>query len=75
LYRSCQHRGPETLVPIGEDLLGFLYLLIQTGKVKFHLPGSAGDENVNGQQTAPLHSQMELFVSLVNSVVLEAIHG
>jgi hypothetical protein len=34
---------PETLVPVGEDLFGFLYLLIQTGKVKFHFSGSSGD--------------------------------
>ena len=66
---------PETLVPVGEDLFGLLYLLIQTGKVKFHFPGSSGDQNLNGRQTAPLHSHTELFVNFLNSVVLETIHG
>jgi hypothetical protein len=66
---------PETLVPVGENLLGFLYLLIHTGKVKLHFSGSSGDQNLNGRQTAPLHSQTELFVSFLNSVLLETIHG
>ena len=42
------------LVPVSEDLFGFLYLLIQTGKVELHFPGSSGDHNLNGRQTAPL---------------------
>ena len=66
---------PETLVPVGEDLFGFLYLLIRTGKVKFHFSSSSGDQNLNGRQPAPLHSQMELFMSFANPVVLETIHG
>jgi hypothetical protein len=39
---------PERLVPVGEDLFGFLHFLIQTGKVKFHFAGSSGDQNLNG---------------------------
>jgi hypothetical protein len=68
-------RWPETLVPVGDDLFGLLYLLIQTGKVKFHFPGSSRDQNLNGRQTVPLHSHMELFVSFLNSMMLETIHG
>ena len=63
------------LVPVSEDLFGFLYLLIQTGKVELHFPGSSGDQHLNGRQTAPLHSRVELLVNFLNSVVLETIHG
>jgi hypothetical protein len=66
---------PEVSVPVGEDLFGLLYFLFQAGKLKPYLSSSSGDQNLNGRQTAPLHSQMELFVSFVNSVVLETIHG
>jgi hypothetical protein len=66
-------RWPEISVPVGENLLSFLYLLIQTSKVKLHFPGSSG--YLDGRQTAPLHSQTELFVSFLNPVLLETIHG
>ena len=63
------------LAPVGEDLFGLPYLLIRTGEIKFQFPGPARDRNLNGGQPVALHSQMELFVSFVNSVALETIHG
>jgi hypothetical protein len=66
---------PETLVPVGEDLFGFPHLVIRTAKVKSHFSGSSGDQNLNGRQPIPLHSEKELLVGFVNSVVLETIHG
>jgi hypothetical protein len=62
------------LVPIGEDLFGLFYFVFRAREVKFQFPGSARNVNLDGGQTAPMHSQVELFVSLVYSVVLKTDH-
>ena len=48
VLRQKTRRPEGYLVPVGEDLLGFLHLLIQTGKVESQFPGSAGNLNLNG---------------------------
>ena len=54
---AARPRGSASgLVPVSEDLLGFLNLIIQPGKMEFHFSGSASDQNFNGRQTAPLYS-------------------
>jgi len=43
--------------------------------MEFQFSSSARDVNLDGGQTIALHSQVELFVSLANSVALKTCHG
>ena len=61
--------------PVGQDLFGFFYFILRTGKIESQFPGSARDDYFDGGQTAALHSQVELFVSFMGSVALETCHG
>ena len=63
------------LRPVSEDLFRLLHFLIRAGEVESEFSGSASNVNLNGRQTAPLHSQVELFMRFVNPVMLETSHG
>ena len=63
------------LGPIRKDLFGFFYFVLRTGKTEFQFPGPASDQYFDRGQTTALHSQVELLVSFVGSVVLETCHG
>ena len=63
------------LGPVGEDLFGFFHLVLRTGKTESQFPCPASDDYFDGGQTTALHSQVELLVSFVRSVVLETCHG
>jgi hypothetical protein len=63
------------LVPVSKDLLGLFYLFLRAREVEFHFASSARDVNLDGGQTAALHSQVELFVSFVYPVPLKTCHG
>ena len=63
------------LIPVRQDLFRLFYLFLRAGEVKFEFSGSACDVNLDGGQPAPLHSQVELFVSFAYSVTLKTCHG
>jgi len=63
------------LVPVSKNLLGLFYLFLRAGEMEFQFSSSARDVNLDGGQTIALHSQVELFVSLANSVALKTCHG
>jgi hypothetical protein len=68
-------RLPPCLVPVGEDFFSFLDFFFLTGEGKADFSGPAGDEDFDGGQTIPLHAQVELFMGLLDTVVLETMHG
>ena len=70
---SCSHETAST--PIGENLLGFLDLVLGPGEVELHFARPSRDNDFDRGQTAALHSQVELFIGFVYSMALEAIHG
>ena len=70
---SGRHRDLQ-LVPVREDLLCPPDLHLRTGKIKSQFTGSAGDLNLDGGQTAPLHSQVKLLISFFDPVALKAAH-
>lgn len=62
--------------PSRENLLSYRNLLHRTGEIIFVFSSPAGDMDLNGFQTAILHSQAELFIDFPDAVLLEAIaHG
>ena len=62
-------------IPLCENLVGFLNLVFRPGKAKLHFSGSARDDNFDRGQTAPLHTQVKLFMGFVKPVVLKTVHG
>ena len=64
----------EVSVPVREDVLSFENLVSRTSKIKHQFSGPSGDFNLNRRQAAPLHSQVELFMSFFDPMALEAIH-
>ena len=66
---------PIALTPIGKNPLGFFNLVLGPGEAELHFAGAAGDDDFDRGQTAALHSQVELFMSFMRSMALEAVHG
>ena len=71
--RKPHHTRQST--PLCENLLGFLNLVLRPGEAELHFSGSARDDNFDRGQTAPLHTQVKLFMGFVKPVVLETVHG
>jgi hypothetical protein len=63
-----------SLVPVGENCLGFLDFIFGTGEVKSQFTRSACDMNNDRGQTTVPHSKLELFVSLMDTMALKTIH-
>lgn len=63
------------LRPVSQNLFGLLYLRLGTGKIESQFSGPASDFNFDSRQTATLHSQVELFVSFSDPMMLETGHG
>ncbi len=68
-------RSTVWLIPVSQDLFRLFDLFLQASEVKFEFSGSACDVNLDGGQSAPLHSQVELFVRFAYSVTLKTCHG
>ena len=64
-----------SLAPVGQDLFGYSYLVLQTSEMKPQFPGPASDLDFDGGQSTTLHSQVELFVSFAYSELLKTCHG
>jgi hypothetical protein len=58
--------------PSRKERFGFDHLVGRAGEVEFKFSGLAGDENLDGVQTAGDHTEAELFVDFAESMLLEA---
>lgn len=58
--------------PSGKNFLRHRNLFHRTGEVEFVFSSPASDMDLDGFQTAVLHSQAELFIDFLHAVLLEA---
>src|SRR4051794_40045618 len=63
------------LVPIRENLVGFLHFLSGAFKMEFQFSGSSSYLDGNGGESVAFHTQLKLFACFVWTVLLETNHS